>query len=144
VSAATPEARARRREYTRAWDAAHPESKRESHLRFRSAHPGYSAAWSREHPEDRRRQHLHYEYGMTPEQYGAMFEACGGLCAICGKPETRTGRTGSILALAVDHDHDTGAVRGLLCATCNTAVGLLNDDPQLLAAATAYLMRKVE
>ena len=81
-----------------------------------------------------RRRH----YGITPEQYEAMVEAVGGLCAICGQPERAT-RRGEIRGLNVDHDHDTGAVRGLLCSNCNTAIGLLRDDPVRLQAAIVYL-----
>jgi hypothetical protein len=41
--------------------------------------------------------------------------------------------------LAIDHDHVTGDIRGLLCHACNVALGLLNDDPELLEAAAGYL-----
>ena len=56
---------------------------------------------------------------MTLEDYERMFDAQGGVCAICGKPrpEERT--------LHVDHDHETGEIRGLLCFSCNNALGRL-------------------
>lgn len=75
-------------------------------------------------------------YGITPDDYVTLFRAQEGACAICHKPETVEGRS-----LAVDHDHETGEVRGLLCFRCNTALGKFNDDPQLLRAAAAYLER---
>ena len=58
-----------------------------------------------------RKSHLKRKYGLTLEEYDAMLEAQGGVCAICGepRPEERT--------LHVDHDHETGAIRGLLCFT---------------------------
>lgn len=67
------------------------------------------------------------------QDYVAMFEAQGGVCAVCKEP-CRSGR-----ALAVDHDHASGRVRGLLCAGCNGALGLLLDDPRRAEAAVAYL-----
>jgi hypothetical protein len=85
---------------------------------------------------------LRTKYGITPEQYDAMNEAQGGLCAICGKPETHAHkRLPGVRKLAVDHCHNTGKVRGLLCAICNRAIGLLGDDASLLRRAAEYLER---
>jgi len=77
-------------------------------------------------------------YGLTPEAYDAMLAEQAGVCAICRRPERATA-LGKIIPLAVDHDHRTGAVRGLLCRDCNRAIGLFVDDPEILAAAMAYL-----
>lgn len=63
------------------------------------------------------------KYGITREQYDNLFEQQGGLCAICKQPETVKTGAGVIRRLAVDHDHDTGRVRGLLCYRCNTTLG---------------------
>ena len=69
---------------------------------------------------------------LTEDEYVAMLEAQGGVCAICkGKP--RRSR------LAVDHIHGTDEVRGLLCNLCNPALGLFKDDPDRLKAAIEYL-----
>lgn len=73
------------------------------------------------------------KYGVTREQYGAMLLAQGGVCAICR--EVPTGKKGFM----VDHDHTTGAVRGLLCSPCNSGIGGLRDKPALLRAAIEYL-----
>jgi len=62
-----------------------------------------------------------------------------GLCDICGKEETVLGSTGKVKALAVDHDHGTGRIRGLLCNNCNRGIGLLDKEPDLLRRALAYL-----
>ena len=80
-----------------------------------------------------RKSYLKRKYGLTLEQYDAMLEAQGGVCAICRRPrpEERT--------LHVDHDHDTGAIRGLLCFTCNNALGDFRDEPALFHAAAEYL-----
>jgi hypothetical protein len=65
-------------------------------------------------------------YGITSEQYKALYEAQGGVCYICQRA------TGKRKRLAVDHDHKTGYVRGLLCSPCNNILAHLRDD--LLAA----------
>lgn len=83
--------------------------------------------------EQRRARTLRFHYGMTPEEYDELFSAQNGVCAIC-QQLCRTGRH-----LAVDHDHETDEVRGLLCAPCNTAIGLMEDDPERLIAAVKYL-----
>lgn len=75
-------------------------------------------------------------YGITVEEYEAMLEAQHGGCYICGaEPKARR-------ALDIDHDHASGKVRGLLCSSHNRAIGLLGDDPELLLAAHAYLVKE--
>jgi hypothetical protein len=63
------------------------------------------------------------------------------VCAACGRPETALGVGGVVKALAVDHDHATGAVRALLCQGCNTGLGVLGDDPERILALHAYRVR---
>lgn len=88
------------------------------------------------------RNNLQKLYGLTPEDYQKMLAAQGGVCAICGKDEpTEHGRTGTKFRLGVDHCHDSGRVRGLLCQRCNRAIGLLDDDPALLQRAITYLSK---
>lgn len=72
-------------------------------------------------------------YGLTVQQYVDMLTEQGGLCAIC--------RQESDKVLCVDHDHATGVVRGILCRECNLALGNLKDDPVVVTAAAAYLVR---
>jgi Recombination endonuclease VII len=69
-------------------------------------------------------------YGLTLADYRALQARQGNACAIC-RQVTR--------ALCIDHCHVTGRVRGLLCRSCNTALGFYADDPRLLRAALAYL-----
>jgi Autographiviridae endonuclease VII len=95
-------------------------------------------------PEDRsayeRAWRFKTKFGITTADYDQMFAAQSGLCAICDKPPTKVSRGNrKATDLAVDHDHDTGAVRGLLCASCNTVLGLLGDDTDRLQAAIGYL-----
>lgn len=89
-------------------------------------------------PEKNRRNNLRTLYGVTPEQYDAMLAEQGHACAICYQPEGLI-RLGRPMSLAVDHDHETGKVRGLLCANCNRALGLLADDPERLISAARYV-----
>jgi hypothetical protein len=92
--------------------------------------------------ETQRRRTLPQTYGITYEEYEQMLADQNGVCAICGKDEPNEhGRTGKKFRLSVDHCHDTGVVRGLLCQKCNRALGLLNDSPELLQSAIDYLLR---
>lgn len=73
------------------------------------------------------------EYGITHDEYVALLEEQGGVCAICGD-----GGEGS-RSLSVDHDHVTGAVRGLLCNRCNPMLGYARDNIAVLRSAIMYL-----
>lgn len=88
----------------------------------------------RRNKDTRRNRDFKQKYGITLADYDRMFEDQGGMCAICFGPP-KSGRR-----MAVDHDHETGAIRGLLCNTCNLAIGHLRDDPMVVASAAVYLM----
>lgn len=81
-----------------------------------------------------RRQNLSL-YKMTPNEFEAMLTAQNGVCAVCFRPEMAKRRKN----LAVDHNHHTGKVRGLLCDRCNLSLGLLRDDRTVLESAINYL-----
>lgn len=88
----------------------------------------------RERDKERNRdRRLQAEFGLTGDQYAGLAESQHNACAICRRP-CRTNRR-----LAVDHDHVTGQVRGLLCGSCNNGLGRFRDDPELLRSAAAYL-----
>lgn len=75
-------------------------------------------------------------HGLTHQQYDAMLTMQGGVCAICRSAwKGWNGKQGP----HIDHCHDTGRVRGLLCGDCNTALGRFSDDPVLLRRAADYL-----
>ncbi|TVX89948.1 hypothetical protein FPV58_32410 [Mycolicibacterium porcinum] len=102
-------------------------------------------------PREVRRANLWAKYRITPEEYDSFRAAQEYRCAICGRDETAIdlkrvggrpradGRPLAKVPLAVDHDHVTGAVRGLLCPSCNAGLGAFGDDPVRLAAAITYL-----
>lgn len=76
--------------------------------------------------------------GLTKHAYAAMVKDQGGRCAICRKEEVAT-RSGKVKRLAIDHCHTTGRIRGLLCESCNRALGQARDDPKILRSAVRYL-----
>lgn len=97
----------------------------------------------REYYESHRAAHINRmlkvtlkRWGLTILDYERMLHDQNGGCAICGaNPTTMKMR------LAVDHDHKTGKIRGLLCASCNRGIGLLKEQPDVLRAAAQYLLK---
>ena len=93
--------------------------RRDNIQKFREKHPGYNL-------DDKRRAQRRYwnlmsKYGMSLQEYDDLLKKQGGVCAICRKEQTRGH------SLCVDHNHETGQNRGLLCHKCNQALGLLQD-----------------
>lgn len=119
---ANPELKQVARERTQRWRQENPERYAANQQRFKD---------SGGMKKSLRKWHLRKNYGLTPEQYDEMLERQGGGCAICGKPP-------GDIALHVDHCHDTGRVRGLLCFSCNAGLGQFRHDPQLLGRAMDY------
>lgn len=79
------------------------------------------------------------KYGITAQDYNALLAQQDHCCAICRAPHFHGVRDGMESPLVVDHCHDTGAVRALLCPKCNMAIGLLGDDPITAQVAADYL-----
>lgn len=73
-------------------------------------------------------------YGISYQEYLEMSDAQDGMCAICGTTDT-----GKRRAFAVDHCHTCGEVRGLLCSNCNTAIGSLREDLEIMQRAMDYV-----
>jgi hypothetical protein len=95
--------------------------------------------------EKSRSYRLKTRFNLTLFECDKMFTQQGGLCAICHQPETAMDNTGKkIRALAVDHDHKTGAVRQLLCHSCNYLLGYVKDNAELLQSASAYLKKHAD
>ena len=98
---------------------------------------------ARRSPEERKRVHDQRwgrkirQFSVTPADYDARLKAQGGVCAICGLEETQAMKK----HLNIDHDHETGLNRGLLCNSCNVGLGHFQDSEILLRLAIAYLRR---
>lgn len=86
-----------------------------------------------------RESRLKRTYGISVHKYEEMLCDQGGSCAICEAKKCASNNR-----LAVDHSHVTGAVRGLLCSNCNTALGKFQDRPELLLRAYEYLLRSFQ
>src|ERR1700740_3210055 len=126
---------------TMAWAKDHPEKVKLARNKWR-AKPGSkekelkaSIAWQKNHPEQFKRNNLRFQlkslYGIFIEEFESLKEKQNGLCAICKlEPKRR---------LDVDHDHETGKVRELLCSNCNTIIGLAQENPDILPAVINYL-----
>lgn len=149
-------------EKTRLWREANPGRNAENAKRWREENPEKAAAsekkWKSENRErinERQREwrkRTNYAsspkriaqslkdwlktYGLTPEEYEKMLENQGGVCAICQSPHPRMKNA---KRLYVDHCHETGTVRGLLCHQCNAMLGHSGDSPETLRKAAIYL-----
>lgn len=93
--------------------------------------------WHVKNPEAWLNSYLRRTYGITTEQWRALYESQGGRCAICKTEEPG----GKHSVFCVDHDHTTGEVRGLLCHRCNVGLGQFEDDPIRLKEAFEYLAK---
>lgn len=126
----TPHVRAR----VRAYDSRPERRERQRQARqvIREADPGRYA--------DLYRASNLRRYGITLQDYDRMHAEQQGRCAACGSPPKDGGR-GPAGRLHVDHDHDTGAVRGLLCNNCNAALGQVGDSADRLRMLLTYLGR---
>lgn len=93
-----------------------------------------SRKWRLKNPEAHRRW-AYKNFGISLERYNQMLLEQGSVCAICNQP-CESGRN-----LAIDHDHETGEIRGLLCTRCNVSLGGFLDRADLTTKATGYLLR---
>lgn len=144
--------RERMRETARAYSAAHPDIVAETRARHKAKNPTASRDWKRAHKDQLSEANKGYyrrrgqfvirmrEYGLTQEHFEAMLESQANACAICG---LQFG-VGKALAPHVDHDHDTGRVRALLCNNCNFLIGYCREEPATLVAAARYLEQQKE
>jgi hypothetical protein len=105
---------------------------RESRISQNSA---YYRANKSKAKERNRNLALKKQYGLTKESLDLLVLSQGGCCAICGKK--------SVGRFNIDHDHNTGEVRGLLCGPCNRGIGLLGDSAETLKRAVEYLETKL-
>ena len=134
----TPEQRERKNAYRREWrkSAAQKAKQRADNSRFRAKNPDYQKKWRASHPGRRRFESYRQRYGLTRDAFEALLATQGGRCGIC-----RVTLVASDKGTHVDHDHATNRVRGVLCRTCNAALGMLGDSLDGLIAAVDYLKR---
>lgn len=127
-----------RREYMRRWRSENRERylqlQRESMARWRQRNPDKARSRGRE--SDFRRALKRHDLDI--QGYEKLLAEQGGGCGICGSASPRRSRSERLF---IDHCHETGAVRGLLCNLCNTLLGYSGDHPMRLRAAADYLDR---
>jgi len=96
----------------------------------------YQKKYAALHLNERRNDRLKRQYGITLDDYNEIFFSQEGKCIGCLRDQSEFKR-----AFAVDHDHKTGRIRGLLCEDCNTAIGKLLDSPEILRRLANYIDR---
>jgi hypothetical protein len=132
--------RERRRATNTAWNARNPERVKEHSHRYYVN----NTAKVKERSQKRRVEkaaevldaRLHKAYGISLEEYTQVLIHQGGVCAVCGGLQ-QSGKS----RLEVDHDHETGAIRGLLCGKCNSLLAFAGDLESTLQSAIDYLRR---
>ena len=123
-------------EYQSAWRKKNLDKVR-GYEQKRKTLPGrqeYMRKWKAGNPRRQKDYQLRIKFGISIEQYEQIQESQNDLCAICGKPPGQ-------LSLAVDHNHVTNVVRGLLCSWCNVAMERLETIPNWAILAEEYLRK---
>lgn len=105
------------------------------------SHDHYAKTQKENNKTSMRKRNLNVKFSLSSDEYEALSHSQGNVCAICGQPETKINQ-GSIAQLGVDHDHETGRIRGLLCQNCNLGLGHFKDSIQSLSNAIDYLMER--
>lgn len=130
------ENREQMRDSMRAWREKNGDKHRakamEYHYKNRDALLAKQRAKRKENAAEINARRRDKKFGLAPGAYQAMLLSQDGCCAVCGEKRK----------LVVDHNHKTGAVRALLCSPCNTAIGLLKEDPTRFHSAVQYLAKK--
>ncbi|GHJ59142.1 hypothetical protein NOK12_16600 [Nocardioides sp. OK12] len=137
VLAQRAQRRAAKRDEINAAAAAYREGNRamlaEKSRAYKAANPEVVVAYRRATAEKHADRKREMKYGLRPGQFAEMLADQGGRCAIC-RTDTPNGN-----GWQVDHCHDTGDVRGILCHSCNVGIGHLKDNPAVVEAALNYL-----
>jgi len=99
-----------------------------------------SNRWKSRSPQKRLEQHLKYKYGITHKEFTKAWNKQDGKCSICDKelPDLMT-YDNRRRGYAIDHNHETGKFRGILCTKCNSLLGMAEDSARILAKAIGYL-----
>lgn len=103
----------------------------------------YRREWRRRNREKSRdqiyEQSIRRRFGIDLATYQTMFDSQGGRCAICGREEYARNKDGTLRRLQIDHDHNTGHIRSLLCSGCNHGLGGFGDDIDRIKKGIRYL-----
>lgn len=100
------------------------------------------AMYNIEYPEKRRQSQIKYDFGISWEMYELKFKSQNGCCAICATPlKLHKGIDSDFDVACVDHNHQTGEVRGLLCTDCNLGLGKFKDSLTFIQSASEYLVQ---
>jgi hypothetical protein len=118
------------------WRATNKDAIAARHKAWRDRNTEHCAAYRKQYRGMRGPAHRKDRYGLTPDAFNAMVEAQGGKCAICQCEPRGAGTMG---VLRVDHDHETGMVRALLCHRCNAGLGMFSDEAARIFRAAMYL-----
>jgi len=134
LNAKNPE---RARNAVKKWQADNKDWVKNNHKKWRDNNKeklkGYFKKGLARDPDSFENTRLKYEYGITLEQRNQMLIDQRGFCAICGEKPDKGKK------LCVDHNHETGKTRGLLCRTCNAAIGFFNESKEVVIKAVKYL-----
>jgi hypothetical protein len=142
-----------RKKKTNEWRKSHPERAKEIGRNSRRRNPEKSRARARawyasnkgkalasmalrrkNNPDAIRNEKLRSNFGITLDQYNTISAEQNHACAICGTPQSE-----QLKKMAVDHDHETGRIRSLLCHNCNVGLGNFKDSPEILTKAIRYI-----
>lgn len=118
------------RDWMRNWRSQHREEDRLRSFNYRQRNPEMGKKWHRDNRERDKQLFRVRQYQLTPREYKARLVSQNGRCPICGE---------ILVAPQIDHCHDTGKVRGILCPGCNRGLGQFKDSLLRLRAAAAYL-----
>lgn len=131
--------RAQGREKRRRWRVRYPG--REKELYKETNRVSYCRKWRSTHKGSCRNSYLKHNYGITLEEFQQMVEKQDGRCKICGqKPSSRQVKGQMKPGLCVDHHHESGRLRGLLCHRCNVMIGAAEENVKIFEQAIKYVL----
>lgn len=145
-----PEYKSEQAKRMKSWKSENKDAVKAYQKQWREANAeavqGYQKAYNQEYRERdevqaaTRKRHLKKHYGLTPECFNKMWAEQSGKCLICEIDMAPRGREKH--AACIDHNHETGEIRGLLCRGCNHGIGSLGDSPKVLQSAIEYLQKR--
>ncbi len=131
------EKRQQARERSKRWRERNPDAEKK---RDKTSRKISRDKWKAKNPTYHRQWHLKSKFGLSESDYNRLADSQGFMCAICRKGE---GEENGNRLLAIDHCHETGLLRGLLCDSCNRGLGLLGDTLSRLQDALHYLKSRM-